>query len=130
MYPDYGGRGIKVCDRWLESFENFYEDMKDGYKKGLTLERLDTNGNYEAKNCTWATRIEQQNNRRNSTKISAFGKLLSAPQWSRETGIHVETIRSRIRMGWEPEKALGCAATRPSWRKPGYKNKDHPLVNA
>jgi hypothetical protein len=62
-YGDWGGRGITVCDRWLHSFEHFYEDM--GPKpKGLTLERENNDGNYEPGNCKWATRLEQNRNRR------------------------------------------------------------------
>lgn len=56
-YKNYGGRGIIVCDRW-QSFENFYEDMGDSYQEGLTIERVDVNGNYEPTNCTWITRKE------------------------------------------------------------------------
>lgn len=64
QYKDYGGRGIKICDRWLESFENFYEDMGSTWKPGLTLDRINNDGNYELGNCRWITRKEQLLNRR------------------------------------------------------------------
>lgn len=66
-YKIYGGRGIRVCDEWLNSFESFYSwAMSNGYSDDLSIDRINVNGNYEPSNCRWATMKEQQNNRRNS----------------------------------------------------------------
>lgn len=71
-YEYYGARGITVCDRWLNSFENFYNDMISTYVKGLQLDRIDNNGNYEPDNCRWATRSQNTKNRRTRVINAAY----------------------------------------------------------
>ena len=104
-YHNYGGRGIKVCSRWMNSIEAFYEDMGEP-PDGMSLERIDTNGDYTPENCTWATPIEQANNKRNTIFIEAFGKKQNIKDWSQETGITRSAIYSRIRLGWNNEDAV------------------------
>ena len=102
----YQKRGITVPEKW-KKFENFYEDMKDGYKKGLTLERIDNNKGYSKKNCKWATRKEQANNRRNNVKITYCGKTLNIGQWAEKKKISYTSLMHRLTIrGWSIKKAL------------------------
>lgn len=110
-YPNYGGRGIKICQKWINSFQSFYEDMGKRTTPKHQLDRVDVNGNYEPDNCRWATVTEQANNKRNNVFITAQGKNLTAAQWSREVGITAEAIRRRLRYGWTPEKILNLDRT-------------------
>jgi hypothetical protein len=103
-YGDYGGRGIKVCDRW-KTFENFISDMGER-PEGMTLERIDVNGNYTPENCRWATTLEQNGNRRTRRLLTLRGKTQSMTEWARETGIDVNVINARLRRGWSDEKTL------------------------
>ena len=90
-YERYGGRGIKVCERW-NKFENFYEDMKDVYRAGLTLDRIDNNGNYTKANCRWVTRKEQSNNRRTNIVVKHNGKWYRPMELHKITNIPLGTI--------------------------------------
>lgn len=110
-FDRYGGRGIKVCDRWLNSFENFLEDMGER-PEGKTLDRENNDGNYEPGNCRWATRIEQQNNRRNSRKIDHNGLSLTAAEWTRKLGLGRGAVTTRLFAGWTVERALSDGVTR------------------
>lgn len=103
-YADYGGRGIKVCDRW-KSFENFLADMGER-PEGMTLERREGDRDYEPGNCKWATRTEQQCNRRNNSLIEWNGERLPVAEWSRRTGIKAVTLYHRIARGWSAEATL------------------------
>lgn len=106
-YKDYGGRGITVCDEWHDicSFGKWAEE--NGYRKGLSIERIDTDGNYSPENCRWATQKEQCNNRRNTKYLTAFGETHTISEWSEKTGICRSTISNRIyRLGWSSERAV------------------------
>lgn len=96
-YKNYGARGITVCDRWKNSFHNFYQDM--GPKPGPehSLDRIENDGNYEPGNCRWATMIEQNNNRRNSNLFLFRGSYASIAMIARLTGIPQPTLVSRVK---------------------------------
>jgi hypothetical protein len=111
-YKNYGGRGIKVCARWLESFENFYEDMGD-CPKGLTLDRKDNDGDYTSENCRWATKEEQQNNTRINVWITYVGETKTRTQWERSLGMRPGLLNNRLNKdGWSIEKALTTSVRR------------------
>lgn len=103
-YDRYGGRGITVCERW-QTFENFFADMGER-PEGLTIERIDNNGNYELGNCKWATHQEQCNNRESNVLITAHGKTLNVAQWAVIIGKHVSTVHRRLRQGLTGEQAV------------------------
>lgn len=105
-YNHYGACGIKVCDRWRTSFENFLEDMGERPSKKHSLDRIDVNGNYEPSNCRWATDIEQQNNKKNNNTITYNGETHTVMEWSRTLGISPHGIYSRKRRGKSPEECL------------------------
>ena len=107
-YKNYGRRGIKVCDEWLNSFENFYNwAINNGYQEGLTIDRIDVDGNYEPSNCRWVTTKEQQFNKRNNKRFFHDGKNLTLPEWSEILHISLDTLVSRIyTRGWNVERAL------------------------
>jgi len=113
QYKDYGGRGIVVCRRWLK-FENFLADMGER-PEGRSLDRIDNNGNYCPENCRWATRKEQQSNRRNNHVLTYGGKTQCITKWSDDIGIKVGTIQYRLAAGWSVEEALSVV--------PGQKRK-------
>ena len=107
-YKDYGGRGIKVCDRWLDpnyGFENFYNDMGDP-PEGMSLDRKDNNGDYEPENCRWATHREQMNNTRANRRLIFNGEDLTVAQWAVRLSVSREAIMGRKDRGWSDEKII------------------------
>lgn len=108
-YDRYGGRGIKVCERW-HKFENFYADMGDK-PKGLSIDRYPNNdGDYEPPNCRWATDSEQNRNRSNNRMLEMDGRAQLLVDWSMETGLSVQVIRARLQRGWSIKDALTLKA--------------------
>lgn len=96
-YKRYGGRGIKICDEWRKNFVSFYDwAVTHGYKEGLSLDRIDVNGNYEPVNCRWATLEQQQNNMRNNHFIEYKGVTHTIAEWSRILKVNHETLRYRV----------------------------------
>ncbi|MDT4831294.1 hypothetical protein FQZ97_648020 [compost metagenome] len=115
-YHRYGGRGITVCDRWLESFENFLADMGPR-PRGTTLDRRENDGNYEPGNCRWATKLEQAANTSTARLITANGKTLPMEAWARELGVSAKGIAYRLRMGWADEQIINTPFIRRAARK-------------
>lgn len=101
-YPHYGGRGIKVCDRW-QTFENFYADM-GARPEGMTLDRIDNDGDYAPDNCRWATTKQQVRNRRVSGSYMHNGQSMSLSEWAERMGLPYQTVWTRFRNGWRGEK--------------------------
>jgi hypothetical protein len=104
-YKRYGGRGIKVCERWEHSFEAFLADMGEK-PTAHTLERKNNDGNYEPGNCRWATRMDQNRNKSNNAVFIISGIKGCLAELSDLFNIKASTVRNRLRYGWTPEKAF------------------------
>jgi hypothetical protein len=106
-YYRYGGRGIKVCDEWLHNYTAFRDwALSHGYEEGLTIDRIDLDGNYNPENCRWITPSEQMKNTSTNCFLTFNGETLILAEWSRRVGISAETISRRIKRGWSIERAL------------------------
>lgn len=104
-FDSYGGRGIKVCDRWYD-VEKFIEDMGQP-PEGYEIDRIDTNGDYTKSNCRWATRKENLTNKRNTVFVEYNGERKALSLWAEQLGIHRGTLQHRLFVkGWSPEKAF------------------------
>jgi hypothetical protein len=102
----YGGRGIKVCAEWQDSFERFLADMGERPSKAHSLDRIDPNGHYEPGNCRWALPKEQGNNRRDNAIVTLFGETLTHAQWERRFSLPQGAIAHRVSRGWPVHRAI------------------------
>jgi hypothetical protein len=117
FFKHYGGRGIKVCEQWRQSFANFVADMGPRPSPDHSLDRIDNNGHYGPGNCRWVTQKEQCNNRRSNHHVTFNGETRTISQWAEVTGILKSCIRLRLKAGWSIEAAL----TTPSRATPNPK---------
>ena len=120
-YPRYGGRGIRLCDAWQQFIPFKDWALAHGYQDGLTIDRLDTDGDYTPENCRWTTPTEQANNRRTTRTLTAFGESKSLANWTRDPRCLVTstTLNRRLQLGWAVEAAL----TEPLKEQHEYANK-------
>lgn len=115
-YTNYGGRGIKVCDRWLNSFEAFLEDMEVP-DEDLQIDRIDNNQGYFKENCRWTTIKEQTRNRRSSKLITYDNLTMCLSEWEEKLGLPKGILKQRLKNGWTEERAL---TTPPIFRGQSY----------
>ena len=108
IYRFYGERNISICDEWKNDFETFYNwAINNGYDDSLTIDRIDSFGNYEPNNCRWITIQDQQRNRTNNRFITYNNETKTLSQWATEYGFTWEQLRDRIdKLGWDFEKAI------------------------
>lgn len=106
-YKWYGARGITVCDEWLHDFQAFYDwAMANGYRDNLTIDRRDTNGDYEPSNCRWTDWVTQANNTRSTVFLTYHGETKTVTEWSKITGIKRNTLLGRKRIGYTDEECI------------------------
>ncbi|GAK09592.1 hypothetical protein [Geomicrobium sp. JCM 19038] len=107
QYKDYGGRGIIICDEWLNDFKSFYRwAIDNGYKENLQIDRIDNDGNYEPSNCRWVTLKQNSNKRRSSHYVTIDNETKTIADWCLIYKISNNVVRVRISRGWNEEKAI------------------------
>lgn len=102
----YYRRGIKICDRWKNSFENFYKDMGPRPSDKHSIDRIDNDGNYEPSNCRWVTQLEQNRNKSNNRLITIGGETKILQEWLEFLKIPLSSYRNRVIRGMSPVEAL------------------------
>lgn len=108
-FRHYGGRGITVCARWLDSFENFLSDMGRRPSPKHTLERRENNFGYSLRNCRWALRVEQARNSRHNRRVTFRGETKLLADWDRRIKLPAGTVQRRLSRGWTTARALSPA---------------------
>lgn len=105
-YENYGGRGIKICDRWKNSFEAFYEDMGPAPSRSYSIDRIDPNGDYCPENCRWETWITQTRNKRDTIKFSYLGEEKPLAEWAQILGIKYGTLKAAYHRGEDMDEYI------------------------
>lgn len=105
-WGNYGGRGITVCERWINSFENFLADMGPRPTPKHSIDRIDNDGDYEPSNCRWATSAEQGQNKRTNVPVTYQGQNKLLKEWCELLKLNCSRVKHRIRLGWTPAEAF------------------------
>lgn len=106
-YHMYGGRGIKICDNWLNDFQAFYNwAMENGYRDDLTIDRINNNDNYDPNNCMWATKKQQARNTRRNRLITINNETKCLAEWCEILNLKYDTVKRRLYRGWPIKKAF------------------------
>jgi hypothetical protein len=106
-YPNYGGRGIRVCEEWDTDFQSFYTwAIANGFSSELQLDRIDTNGNYEPSNCRWVKRQTNMRNKRNNIVVQIDSNVKTLSEWAECSGIPYKTLFMRYKNGWRGKKLI------------------------
>lgn len=121
-FPLYGGRGIKICERWNNSFDNFLADVGERPSPKHSIDRIDNNGNYEPSNVRWATPLEQSRNRRCVVKVITNDQEFLRIESETYTGLPPSTIKNRLQRGWELERAISAP------KYPAKTKKTKPII--
>lgn len=111
FFHRYGGRGIKICERWVNSFENFLDDMGERPLPNSQIDRINGDGDYEPSNCRWTTPKENARNRNTSHVLTVNGQSKTLAEWEEVTGIDYQVIWTRLtKLGWTPEETINTPA--------------------
>ena len=107
-YHNYGGRGITICDAWLNDPSSFFKwSLENGYSDDLTIDRKDNNKGYSPENCQWTTEIEQHNNTRRNRYVEYKGEIHTLAEWCRILGLNYSTVKTRLNvLNWSIEEAF------------------------
>ena len=125
-YRWYGDKGVSVCAEW-DDYQKFQDwALSSGYNEGLTIDRIDSNGDYEPDNCRWISIVDQQNNKNNNRLITYNGETMSITDWSRRTGISRAVIANRLYHNWTPEEIF----TTPLRSKARLKKRKESIIES
>jgi hypothetical protein len=106
-YKDYGGRGIKICPEWRNSYEAFRDwALRNGYTDNLLIDRINKDDDYSPSNCRWISRKEQSLNRSDTRRLTVNGITKTLSEWARHTGMPYAKLKKRVRLGWPDEKVI------------------------